>query len=136
MLLSVSSDQLIGHDLSASGALRCEINNGGCWKKTQDGRSYSACIVSGGRISLSLSTMSCFLAYNISELPMDSAGRPFQGLQVSTRIQGWWSQLMWRYCILSLFKCQRKPKYLSGSDEDHWTCWGTIIVLWFHSQSS
>ncbi|XP_057477155.1 vacuolar-sorting receptor 1-like [Actinidia eriantha] len=28
----------------ASGALRCEINNGGCWKKTQDGRAYSACI--------------------------------------------------------------------------------------------
>ena len=32
--------------LTASGALRCEINNGGCWKKTQDGRAYSACIVS------------------------------------------------------------------------------------------
>ncbi|XP_052174973.1 vacuolar-sorting receptor 1-like [Diospyros lotus] len=28
----------------ASGALRCAINNGGCWKKNQDGRSYSACI--------------------------------------------------------------------------------------------
>ncbi|XP_059640556.1 vacuolar-sorting receptor 1-like [Cornus florida] len=28
----------------ASGALRCEINNGGCWRKTQDGKTYSACI--------------------------------------------------------------------------------------------
>ncbi|KAF5471434.1 hypothetical protein F2P56_008225 [Juglans regia] len=28
----------------ASGALRCEINNGGCWKKTQEGRTYSACV--------------------------------------------------------------------------------------------
>ncbi|CAL5351619.1 hypothetical protein CsSME_00039029 [Camellia sinensis var. sinensis] len=28
----------------ASGALRCELNNGGCWKKTQEGRTYSACI--------------------------------------------------------------------------------------------
>lgn len=28
----------------ASGALRCGINNGGCWKKTQDGRTYSACV--------------------------------------------------------------------------------------------
>ncbi|KAI3473086.1 hypothetical protein Pfo_030378 [Paulownia fortunei] len=28
----------------ASGALRCEINNGGCWKGTKDGRTYSACI--------------------------------------------------------------------------------------------
>ncbi|KAL7095102.1 hypothetical protein ACP275_10G003500 [Erythranthe tilingii] len=28
----------------ASGALRCEINNGGCWKGTQGGRTYSACI--------------------------------------------------------------------------------------------
>ncbi|KAL8102048.1 hypothetical protein AgCh_026800 [Apium graveolens] len=28
----------------ASGSLRCEINNGGCWKKTQNGRTYSACI--------------------------------------------------------------------------------------------
>ncbi|KAF8042182.1 hypothetical protein BT93_A0717 [Corymbia citriodora subsp. variegata] len=28
----------------ASGALRCEINNGGCWKDTQHGRTYSACI--------------------------------------------------------------------------------------------
>ncbi|KAK9289464.1 hypothetical protein L1049_007619 [Liquidambar formosana] len=27
----------------ASGALRCEINNGGCWKQIQDGRTYSAC---------------------------------------------------------------------------------------------
>ncbi|KDP21863.1 hypothetical protein JCGZ_00650 [Jatropha curcas] len=27
----------------ASGALRCEINNGGCWKKTQDGKTFSAC---------------------------------------------------------------------------------------------
>ncbi|KAG6640325.1 vacuolar-sorting receptor 1-like [Carya illinoinensis] len=28
----------------ASGALHCEINNGGCWKKTQEGRTYSACV--------------------------------------------------------------------------------------------
>ncbi|XP_054785284.1 vacuolar-sorting receptor 1-like isoform X2 [Prosopis cineraria] len=28
----------------ASGALRCEINNGGCWKGTQSVRTYSACI--------------------------------------------------------------------------------------------
>ncbi|KAG6744386.1 hypothetical protein POTOM_053106 [Populus tomentosa] len=28
----------------ASGSLRCEINNGGCWKKTQDGRTFSACV--------------------------------------------------------------------------------------------
>lgn len=27
----------------ATGALRCEINNGGCWKKTHDGATYSAC---------------------------------------------------------------------------------------------
>ncbi|KAM7526594.1 hypothetical protein LguiA_016496 [Lonicera macranthoides] len=28
----------------ASGALRCGINNGGCWRKTQNGRTYSACV--------------------------------------------------------------------------------------------
>ncbi|KAE9591936.1 putative EGF-like calcium-binding domain, PA domain, complement Clr-like EGF [Lupinus albus] len=28
----------------ASGALRCEINNGGCWKGAQGGKAYSACI--------------------------------------------------------------------------------------------
>uniref|UniRef100_A0A1D1Y6P4 Vacuolar-sorting receptor 2 n=2 Tax=Anthurium amnicola TaxID=1678845 RepID=A0A1D1Y6P4_9ARAE len=28
----------------ASGLGRCAINNGGCWKKTQDGRTYSACV--------------------------------------------------------------------------------------------
>ncbi|KAL0364441.1 UNVERIFIED_CONTAM: Vacuolar-sorting receptor 2 [Sesamum angustifolium] len=28
----------------ASGALRCGINNGGCWKGSKDGRTYSACI--------------------------------------------------------------------------------------------
>ncbi|XP_022874138.1 vacuolar-sorting receptor 1-like isoform X2 [Olea europaea var. sylvestris] len=28
----------------ASGVLRCEINYGGCWRGTQDGRTYSACI--------------------------------------------------------------------------------------------
>ncbi|KAL6337637.1 hypothetical protein AAG906_037230 [Vitis piasezkii] len=28
----------------ASGALRCEINNGGCWKDTKDGSTYSACV--------------------------------------------------------------------------------------------
>jgi hypothetical protein len=33
-------------DSTASGALHCGINNGGCWKKTQDGRTYSACVVS------------------------------------------------------------------------------------------
>eukprot|EP00262_Sarcandra_glabra_P019833 TRINITY_DN766_c0_g1_i1.p1 TRINITY_DN766_c0_g1~~TRINITY_DN766_c0_g1_i1.p1 ORF type:complete len:625 (-),score=69.04 TRINITY_DN766_c0_g1_i1:193-2067(-) len=27
-----------------SGAGRCAINNGGCWKKTQNGRTYSACM--------------------------------------------------------------------------------------------
>lgn len=32
--------------VTASGALRCGINNGGCWRKTQDGRAYSACVVS------------------------------------------------------------------------------------------
>ncbi|KAJ4972284.1 hypothetical protein NE237_005383 [Protea cynaroides] len=28
----------------ASGALRCEINNGGCWEEKRDGKTYSACI--------------------------------------------------------------------------------------------
>lgn len=28
----------------ASGALRCEVNNGGCWKDTKLGKTYSACI--------------------------------------------------------------------------------------------
>ncbi|XP_065854707.1 vacuolar-sorting receptor 1-like [Euphorbia lathyris] len=28
----------------ASGSLRCEINNGGCWKQTKDGRTFSACV--------------------------------------------------------------------------------------------
>ncbi|KAJ8533753.1 hypothetical protein K7X08_007077 [Anisodus acutangulus] len=28
----------------ASGALRCGFNNGGCWKGTKDGRTFSACI--------------------------------------------------------------------------------------------
>ncbi|KAF6143041.1 hypothetical protein GIB67_041109 [Kingdonia uniflora] len=28
----------------ASAAQRCEINNGGCWSKTQDGKTHSACV--------------------------------------------------------------------------------------------
>ncbi|KAB2089963.1 hypothetical protein ES319_A03G095300v1 [Gossypium barbadense] len=28
----------------ASGALQCEINNGGCWRETQEGKTYSACL--------------------------------------------------------------------------------------------
>lgn len=28
----------------ASGALRCEINNGGCWRYTKNGHTYSACV--------------------------------------------------------------------------------------------
>ncbi|XP_047319892.1 vacuolar-sorting receptor 1-like [Impatiens glandulifera] len=28
----------------ASGALRCAVNNGGCWRGTQEGRTYSACL--------------------------------------------------------------------------------------------
>ncbi|KAL9662376.1 hypothetical protein QQ045_027209 [Rhodiola kirilowii] len=28
----------------ASGALRCEVNNGGCWKDTRDGFAFSACV--------------------------------------------------------------------------------------------
>ncbi|KAG6539192.1 hypothetical protein ZIOFF_004345 [Zingiber officinale] len=31
----------------ASGSGRCEINNGGCWNKTQDGKTYSACVDEG-----------------------------------------------------------------------------------------
>uniref|UniRef100_A0A453HPC2 EGF-like calcium-binding domain-containing protein n=1 Tax=Aegilops tauschii subsp. strangulata TaxID=200361 RepID=A0A453HPC2_AEGTS len=31
----------------ASGAGRCEINNGGCWKETMNGRTYSACTADG-----------------------------------------------------------------------------------------
>lgn len=30
---------------TVSGAGRCEINNGGCWKKNKDGKTYSACSV-------------------------------------------------------------------------------------------
>ncbi|XP_039033947.1 vacuolar-sorting receptor 1-like isoform X1 [Hibiscus syriacus] len=30
----------------ASSALRCRFNNGGCWRDTREGRTYSACIVS------------------------------------------------------------------------------------------
>ncbi|KAM7467900.1 hypothetical protein LguiB_015462 [Lonicera macranthoides] len=33
-----------GYTHCEASALRCEINNGGCWRKTRDGRSYSACI--------------------------------------------------------------------------------------------
>ena len=32
--------------LSASGIGRCEINNGGCWQETKDGKTISACSVS------------------------------------------------------------------------------------------
>ena len=32
--------------VSASGSGRCEINNGGCWKKSHEGKTYSACVVS------------------------------------------------------------------------------------------
>ncbi|TYI35872.1 hypothetical protein ES332_A03G105800v1 [Gossypium tomentosum] len=36
----------------ASGALQCEINNGGCWRETQEGKTYSACLMSmSARIS-------------------------------------------------------------------------------------
>jgi hypothetical protein len=45
----------------ASGSLRCEINNGGCWKKTQDGTTFSACVVSLEFDGTPLSF--CFLAY-------------------------------------------------------------------------
>ncbi|XP_022684904.1 vacuolar-sorting receptor 1 [Setaria italica] len=31
----------------ASGSGRCEINNGGCWKETRNGRTYSACTDDG-----------------------------------------------------------------------------------------
>ncbi|THU56469.1 hypothetical protein C4D60_Mb11t17580 [Musa balbisiana] len=31
----------------ASGYGRCEINNGGCWKKTHEGKTYSACVEDG-----------------------------------------------------------------------------------------
>uniref|UniRef100_A0ACD5X3J7 Uncharacterized protein n=1 Tax=Avena sativa TaxID=4498 RepID=A0ACD5X3J7_AVESA len=31
----------------ASGSGRCEINNGGCWKETKNGRTYSACTADG-----------------------------------------------------------------------------------------
>ncbi|XP_008788526.1 vacuolar-sorting receptor 1-like [Phoenix dactylifera] len=31
----------------ASGSGRCEINNGGCWKKTKDGKTFSACVDDG-----------------------------------------------------------------------------------------
>ncbi|MBA0755421.1 hypothetical protein Gogos_022190, partial [Gossypium gossypioides] len=41
----------------ASGALQCEINNGGCWRETQEGKTYSACLVSS---SLSVSSPSLF----------------------------------------------------------------------------
>uniref|UniRef100_A0A804NYA8 Vacuolar-sorting receptor 1 n=1 Tax=Zea mays TaxID=4577 RepID=A0A804NYA8_MAIZE len=33
----------------ASGSGRCEINNGGCWKDTKNGRTYSACTDDGCR---------------------------------------------------------------------------------------
>jgi hypothetical protein len=32
--------------LTASGALSCEFNNGGCWKLSHGGKLYSACHVS------------------------------------------------------------------------------------------
>ncbi|MBA0843076.1 hypothetical protein Goarm_000294, partial [Gossypium armourianum] len=34
----------IGFSDSASGPGRCNINNGGCWHKSQDGHTYSACV--------------------------------------------------------------------------------------------
>lgn len=57
VLLFFKGEQLFGYFVccryhilvcyfTASGSLHCEINNGGCWKNTQNGRTYSACVVS------------------------------------------------------------------------------------------
>jgi hypothetical protein len=44
--------------MSASGVGRCQINNGGCWKETRNGKSVSACSV---RSSLSDVFLTVFL---------------------------------------------------------------------------
>ncbi|KAJ8461096.1 hypothetical protein OPV22_034022 [Ensete ventricosum] len=36
----------------ASGSGRCEINNGGCWKKSHEGKTYSACVDEGCKCPL------------------------------------------------------------------------------------
>jgi hypothetical protein len=80
---------------TASGSLRCEINNGGCWKKTQDGRTFSACVVSlefDGNYPAY-----CFLAHILNLIVSNVtyslvlgwvSGRSFSRLQVSSGIQG------------------------------------------------
>lgn len=105
--------------LTASGALRCGLNNGGCWRGTQEGKTYSACIVSAsaslpsllflsfthficksGCIFWHLVFLKCLLTVDLCL--MDFSGWPINRLQVSTRIQGWWSQHLRRYRIISL----------------------------------
>jgi hypothetical protein len=58
-------------DSTASGALHCGINNGGCWKKTQDGRTYSACVVS-------YSTLRVRLVYQFQKVRFENSNLKMQ----------------------------------------------------------
>ena len=42
---SIHAIMLIGLPLAASGLGRCQINNGGCWNETRNGKTVSACSV-------------------------------------------------------------------------------------------
>lgn len=86
--------------LTATGALRCEINNGGCWKKTHDGVTYSACAVCCWTLNqLVIHIFYLALSYCLwSNWISDDWAGWLKRLQVSTRIQGWRNQHLWRYC--------------------------------------
>jgi len=55
-------------DIVASGALRCGINNGGCWKQTQMGKTYSACRVIFTKISRLTNKISSILTFIVLEV--------------------------------------------------------------------
>lgn len=86
--------------LTATGALRCEINNGGCWKKTHDGVTYSACAVCCWTLNqLVIHIFYLALSYCLwSNWISDDWAGWLKRLQVSARIQGWRNQQLWWYC--------------------------------------
>lgn len=106
--------------VTASGPLRCEINNGGCWKKMQNGRAYSACVVS----------FSCTNVLNCCYSSTPAQNPKWNSNSNSNR---WWHSSNWSYSPIGIQNDSTKgckcPPGFKGDGANN--CEGTCCPLIF-----
>lgn len=105
---------------TASGPLRCALNNGGCWKKTQGGKTFSACVVS------------CFIFFS----SVTKFVTVQQQQKVMVDLLGWSKTTLYITFRMIIQKIASAHQDLRVMESITVKVLSAIIVVWIHSANN